>query len=78
MTVSKNHRSTAAQGRGQQNRIFISKTLFIKKLSNVSFTNPTSTVGLQLLNLRLLKVTLRCINDGVTTIKPGYQTTGNK
>jgi hypothetical protein len=43
----------------------------------MSVTNPTSTVGLQLLNLRLLKVMLRCVNDGVTTIKPGHQTTGN-
>jgi hypothetical protein len=43
-------------------------------MSDVSFTNPTSMVGLQL----LLKVMLRWVNDGdgVTTIKPGYQTTG--
>jgi hypothetical protein len=34
-------------------------------------------IGLQLLNLWLLKVMLRCVNDGVTTIKPGHQTTGN-
>jgi hypothetical protein len=31
----------------------------------------------QSLNLWLLKVTLRCINDDVTTIEPGHQTTGN-
>jgi hypothetical protein len=43
----------------------------------VSFTNPTSTIGLQLLNLWLLKVIPRSVNDGVTTIKPGHQTTGN-
>jgi hypothetical protein len=30
----------------------------------MSFTNPTSTVGLQLLNLWLLKVMLRCVKDG--------------
>jgi hypothetical protein len=42
----------------------------------VSFTNPTSMVGLQLLNLGLLKVILRCINDGVMTIKPEHQTIG--
>jgi hypothetical protein len=53
------------------------KTLFPQKLSDVSFRNPTSTVGLILLNLSLLKVMLRCVNDGVTTIKPGRQTTGN-
>jgi hypothetical protein len=28
-------------------------------------------------NLWLLKVMLRCINDGVTVIKPGHQATGN-
>jgi hypothetical protein len=39
----------------------------------VSLRNPTSRVGLQLRNLWLLKVMLRCVNDGVTTIKPGYQ-----
>jgi hypothetical protein len=43
----------------------------------VGFTNPTSTVGLQLLNFSLLKVMLRCVNDGVTIIKPEHQTTGN-
>jgi hypothetical protein len=48
-----------------------------KKLSDVSFTNPTSMVGLQLLSLWLLKVMLRNINDGVTTIKPGHQKTEN-
>jgi transposase len=49
--VSKNRRTTAAQLTGQQNSIFIQKTLFQQKLSDLSFTNPTSTVGLQLLNL---------------------------
>jgi hypothetical protein len=43
----------------------------------MSVTNLTSTVGQQLLNLWLLKVIHRCINDSVTTIKPGHQTTGN-
>jgi hypothetical protein len=43
----------------------------------VSFKNPTSMEGLQMLNLSLLKVMLRCVNNGVMTIKPGYQTTGN-
>jgi hypothetical protein len=46
-------------------------------LSRVSFTSPTSTVGLQWLNFWLLEVLLRCVNDGVTTMKPGHQTTGN-
>jgi hypothetical protein len=53
------------------------ETLFTQKLSDVSFINPTSTVGLQLLNLWLLKVMLRCICAGGTTINPGHQTTGN-
>jgi hypothetical protein len=43
----------------------------------LNFTNPTSMAGLQLLNLWLLKVMFRCVNDGVTTIKPVYQTAGN-
>jgi hypothetical protein len=33
----------------------------------MTFTNPTSMVGLQLLNLWLLKVMLRCIKKGVMT-----------
>jgi hypothetical protein len=69
---SQNYCST---GELQQNWIFILKTLFPLKVSEVSLTNPTA--GLQLLNLWLLKVMLRCINDGVTTIKRGHQTTGN-
>jgi hypothetical protein len=75
--VLKNHRTTAAQGTGQQNWIFIMKTLFPQELYDMSFTNPASTVELQLPNLWLLKVIFRCVNDGVTTIKPGYQTTGS-
>jgi transposase len=47
--VSKSH-STAAQVTGRQKWIFLLKTLFPQKLSDVSFTNPTSTVGLQLVN----------------------------
>jgi hypothetical protein len=43
----------------------------------MSFTNPTSTVGLHLLNLWLLKVMLRCINNGIMTIKPAHQTCEN-
>jgi hypothetical protein len=51
--------------------------LFPQKLSDVSFTDPTSTVGIQSINLWSLKVMLRCVNDGVTTVNPGHQTTGN-
>jgi hypothetical protein len=43
----------------------------------VSFTNTTSTVRLQLLNLWLPIEILRCVNGGITTIKPGNQTIGN-
>jgi hypothetical protein len=57
--------------------VFISKTLFPQKLYDVSFTNPTFTAGLQLLNVWLLKVMFRCVNDGVPTVKPGHKTTGN-
>jgi hypothetical protein len=60
-----------------QNWIFILKTLFPQRQPNASFADPTSAVGLQLLNLWLLKAVLRCVNDGVTTIKPGHLTTGN-
>jgi hypothetical protein len=58
------------QHKWQQNWIFILKTLFPQKLSDISFTNLTSMVGLHLLNLRLLNVMLRCINIGATTTKP--------
>jgi hypothetical protein len=57
---------------------------------NIHLEDPVSTktvqrklhksnimVGLELPNLCLLKVMLRCINDGVMTIKLGHQTTGN-
>jgi hypothetical protein len=75
--VSKNHRTTAAQATWQQNWILILKTLFLQKLSALNFTNPTSTVGLHLLNLWLLKVMLGYVNDGVTSKKHRHQTTGN-
>jgi hypothetical protein len=75
--VPRNHRTTAVEVTGEQNWIFIFMTLFPQKLSYVRFTNPTFMAGLQLLNFRLLKVMLRRVNDGVTTIKPGHQTTGN-
>jgi hypothetical protein len=54
------------------------KTLLPQKLFDVSFTNITYVAGMQLLNqLWLLKVMLRCVNDGFKTIKPGHQTSGN-
>jgi hypothetical protein len=75
--VSKNDITTAAQVIGQQNWIFILKTLFPQEMSDASFTNPISTVGLQFLNLWLLKVILTIIGNGVMTITSGHQTTGN-
>jgi hypothetical protein len=57
--------------------MFIFKTLFPQKLCDASFTNPTSMVGVQLLNFRLLKIMVRCVNDGVITIERGHQTSGN-
>jgi hypothetical protein len=57
--------------------VFILKPLFPQTLSDVSFTNPTSTARLQLLNLRLLNAMFRCVNHGVTTINPEHQTNGN-
>jgi hypothetical protein len=52
-----------------QKWIFILKALFPQKMSDVNSTDPTSTVGLQLLSLWLLNVMFRCVNDGVTTIR---------
>lgn len=46
---------------------WILKTLFPQKLSGVSITNPTNTGRLQLLSLWVLKVMIRCVNDGVRT-----------
>jgi hypothetical protein len=46
-------------------------------MCDLSFINPTSTAGLQLLCPWLLKVVIRWVNDGVTTVKPGHKTTGN-
>jgi hypothetical protein len=68
-------KKSAAQVTGQQNWRCILNTLFPQKLSVMNFTNPASMVGLQLLKLWLLRVMLSCGNNGVMTIKPGYQTT---
>jgi hypothetical protein len=53
------------------------RPFFPQKLSNMSITILTSMEGLQLLNLWLQRVILKCVDDGVTTIQPGCQTTGN-
>jgi hypothetical protein len=67
------------QHKWQQNWILFSlKTLFPQKLSDVSFTYPLFTVGLlQSLNIWLLKVMFRFVNNEVTTIKSWHQTDGN-
>jgi hypothetical protein len=48
---SKNHKTTAAQVTAELKKPIHLKTLFPQTVSDVSFTYPTSTVGLQLLNL---------------------------
>jgi hypothetical protein len=63
--------------RAAELNIHLEDSVLPQKVSNMSFTNPTSTVGLQLLNLGLLKVMLICLNDAVMAIKPGHQTPGN-
>jgi transposase len=57
--VSENHRITAAEL-----KIHLLDPVSTE-LSNASFTNPTSMVGLQLLSPQLMKVMLRCVNDAV-------------
>jgi hypothetical protein len=49
--VPKNHRTAAAQVKGQQSLIFFLKPLFPQNIFETSFPNPTSTVGPQLVNL---------------------------
>jgi hypothetical protein len=70
--MRKTHRNIAAKMTAEFN-ILLEDPVSIKY--DMSFTNPTSTVEVQMLNLLLVKVMLGCVNDGVTTIKPGYQTT---
>jgi hypothetical protein len=66
---------TELQHRWQQNWILILMTDSTK--SDMSFINPTSKAGLQLLNLRLLKVMFNCVHKGVMIIKPRNYTNGN-
>jgi hypothetical protein len=68
--VSKNRRNTAAQVTAELN--IHQEDPVSTKLSDMS-----CTVRLQLLSLWLLKVIFRYVNNGVMTIKPGHQTTGN-
>jgi hypothetical protein len=71
--VSKNHRTTGAQVTAELN-IHLEDPVSTK---TVWCELHKSVVGLQLLNLWLWKVMLRCINDGVTTIKREHWATGN-
>jgi hypothetical protein len=50
---------------------------FHKKESDENFTNPSSMVELQLLNLLLLKTVLSGEKDGVMITKPGHLMSGN-
>jgi len=57
--------------------IFHLKTLFPQKQSDKSFTNPTPALEIQLLNLWLLKTTLKDEKGDVMITKPGRLMTGN-
>jgi hypothetical protein len=70
--VSKNGRAAAAKVTAE-----LDIHLFPQTQSNESVTNPTSTVELQLLNLWLLRATLKGEKDGVFIIKPGHLMTVN-
>jgi hypothetical protein len=74
--VSENHRTTAAKVTAELN-IHLEDHVSTKQ-SDESYTNPASSVELQLLNLRLLNKTLKCVKDGVMVIKPGRLMTGNR
>jgi hypothetical protein len=56
---------------------FILKTLSPPKRNWHELHKSSVRPRQPLLNIWLLKIIFRCINDGVTTIKPGHQTTGN-
>ena len=62
--VSKNQRTAAAKVTAEL--VSILKTPFPQKQSDQSFTNPISTVELQLLNLRLLSTALKGETDHKT------------
>jgi hypothetical protein len=59
----KNHRTTAEKVTAELNIHLVRP--FPQKQPDESFSNPTSTVDLQLLNLRLLKTMLKGKKDGV-------------
>jgi hypothetical protein len=67
--VSKSHRTIAAKLTAELN--IHPEGPVSTKLSDESFTNPTSTVELQLLNVWLLKTRLKGEKYGVMIIKPG-------
>jgi hypothetical protein len=67
--LSKNHRSAAAEVAAELS-IHLEDPVSTKK-SDESFTNLTSTVELQLLNICLLKTSLKGEKDRVIIIKPG-------
>ena len=69
--VSENGRAAAAEVTAE-----LDIHLFPRKQSE-SFTNPTSTVELQLLKLWLLRTTLKGEKDGVVIVKPGLLMTVN-
>jgi len=74
--VSENHRTTEAKVIAELNSHL--EDHVSTKQSDESFTNPASSVELQLLNLPLLNKTLKGEKDGVMIIKPGRLMTGNR
>jgi hypothetical protein len=65
----KNRRTAAAKVTAKLSIHF--EDPFPQKQSDESFTNPISTVELQLLNISLLKIRLKGEKDRVMIIKPG-------
>jgi hypothetical protein len=71
--ASKNHRTTAAQVTEELN-IHLEYSVSTK---TVQHELHRSNIHSRAAITKPLKVMLRCINNGVVTIKPGHQTTGN-
>jgi hypothetical protein len=59
----KSHNYCSTGERTAELSMHILKILFPQKLSDVSFANPTTTVGLKLLKFSLLKVILKWRHD---------------
>jgi hypothetical protein len=73
--VSKNHRTIAAHLSAKLN-IHLEDTLSTKT-ARCELHKPNIHSRAATAKPLISEVMLRCINDGITTIKPGHQTTGN-